>query len=358
MRRQLPLGEPLARGYQFYAFPLAILATEARARDWILSNYIHVAFDPKAPDSPVPFGFYLYDYAVSPWLEVVRTSREWVACVGGDIVALCRDSIGAGYYPYLNLDEHHLPGRAPYQQWHQTHDVLLSGVDDDEGTFTIYGYTANGSLRTTTVGQDDVARAYASLDEVENDCFQVYFYRVRPDASYRMRLHVVGGAFEEYLSGANPSRRVDMLQEEWDRAYGVDSYAPIRGYLRDYLTGDAAYDIRYLHVLWEHKRLMTERFVRLAELAPALSPLVDDCRAMQTDAVALRNGMLWHEQKGRSSRFDEEAMPRLERIFDTEVRVLRQAVEEIRRHRTRESDTDHRHDREGMPAGARGGDGA
>lgn len=332
MNRQLPLGEPMARGFQFYAFPMAILAVEPRARDWILSNYIHVAFDPKAPQSPVPFGFYLYDYAISPWLEVVRASRQWVACTGGDIVSLCRDSVGAGYYPYLNLDEHHLPGRAPYGKWHQTHDVLVCGVDDDEGTFTIYGYTAAGSLQTTRVPQDEFARAYASLDEIDNDCFQVYFYRLRPDAEYRMRLHVVGEAFQEYLSGANPSRRVDMLQEEWIRAYGVDSYVPLRRYLDDYLAGEAEFDIRYLHILWEHKRLMTERFVRLAELAPALTPLIADCRAMQTDALGLRNGMLWHEQKRRSSTFGGEARQRLERVFATEVRVLGQAVEEIARH--------------------------
>jgi hypothetical protein len=330
VNEQLPLGEPLAYGFQFYAFPMAILATEPRSRDWILSNYIHLAFDPAGADSPVPFCFYLYDYALSPWLEVIRADRRWIADTGGDVVELCRSSIGAGYYPYLNLDEYFLPGRFRYQNLHYSHDVLACGVDDDRGTFSIYGFTADETLGVTEVAQDQFARAYASLDEIENWCHQVYFYRLRPEATYRMRLHVVGDALQDYLSGANPSRRVDMLQEEWDRAYGTDSYRPLRDYLDDYLAGKAAPDIRYLHVLWEHKRLMAERFVRLAELAPAIEPLIADCRAMQRDALALRNGMLWHERKNRSSSYGAEAMERLDRVFATEVRVLERAVKEIR----------------------------
>jgi hypothetical protein len=66
---------PAAYGYQFYAFPLAIVGTEPRARDWILPNFSELAYDTR-PGSPVPLRFYLDNYADSPWLDVVRTTPE------------------------------------------------------------------------------------------------------------------------------------------------------------------------------------------------------------------------------------------------------------------------------------------
>jgi hypothetical protein len=43
------LREPLACGYQFYAFPLGILAAHQPARDWVLSNFVQAVWDPADP---------------------------------------------------------------------------------------------------------------------------------------------------------------------------------------------------------------------------------------------------------------------------------------------------------------------
>lgn len=331
MSRLLPIGDPPAYGYQFYAFPLAILTIDPGPRDWILSNYIQTAYDPAGPGSPVPFCFYFYDYTDSPWLEVVKLSREWVGLGGRDIVDICRDAVHAGFYPYLNVDEFYIPQRLAYGTRHCSHDILVRGVDDD-GTFTVYGYSDRRVMATTTVSQRDFAASYTSLDEIPNTCFQVYFYRPRTDVGYRLTPRIVREAFEEYLSGANCSTRFGMLRDEWDRAYGMHAYRMLVEYLDRYLANDTRFDARHFHILWEHKHLMTARMRRLSELTGgAVESLVAPCEQMEADALALRNGMLRHEYKNRSSTVFTTTSPgRLARLRDTDEQVLTAAVDALK----------------------------
>jgi hypothetical protein len=332
VKAQLPLAEPLAHGYQFYAFPLAILATVEESKDWILTNYVHLVYDKRLQSAPVPFAFYLFDYSQSPWLQTVKTDRFWVAASSHDIVDICRESIAAGYYPYLNLNEFHVPDREAFGTYDQTHDVLLSGFDDEAGSFTVYGYRANHSLGLTQVGYSEFRRSYESLDRVDNTCHQVYFYRVDRGARFPMDTAVVREAFEDYLAGANPSARFAMLRPRWDRTYGVDCYDPLLRYLDSYLAGEEAFDIRHFHVLWEHKRLMVMRLARLAEVtrSDALATLAKDFRPIERDALALRTGMLRRELAGGTgSRFLSNASERLRGIRTGEMEILEKAIQEL-----------------------------
>ncbi|WP_017570223.1 hypothetical protein [Nocardiopsis halotolerans] len=332
MRISLPIEVPLASGYQFYAFPLAILATVEDATDWVLSNHIHVVYDPRKQRAPVPFAFYFFDYSRSPWLETVKTDRFWMAATGQDAVSVCRDAIAAGYYPYLNLNEFRVPGRDATGKRDQSHDVLLCGFDDGAGVFELLGYSDTGTLDRSHIGYRDFAAGYADLDAIPNGCHQVFFYRVSRDCDYTMNPSLVGEALEEYLRGDNASLRFGSLQTPWNRVYGIRSYDLLSEYVTDYVSGAERYDIRNLHVLWEHKHLMTLRLERLTELTgkDCLSGLATTFREVEADALALRNGMLKYELSGRSSRFADTWKARLERVRERETEILRSAVEALR----------------------------
>jgi len=335
LKIELPLGEPLASGYQFYAFPLSILATVEDSLDWILTNYIHVVYDKRLQKAPVPFSFYLFDYTQSPWLQAVKTDRFWVAASSHEIVDLCRESLAAGYYPYLNLNEFHVPDHFLFGQRDQTHDILICGFDDVAETFTVYGYTASGSLGRTVIDYQGFREGYRSLDHVPNDCYQVYFYRVDRAAHFPIDVRVVRESLEEYLAGVNASTRFAMLRPEWDRFFGVDCYDPLTGYLDAYLSGDETYDIRHFHVLWEHKRLMTMRLKRIAEVtrSGSMATLAADFCGVEREALMLRDGMLRHAAvNGAGSKFPRTGPDRLRSIAEKEVEILEKAIEVLGHH--------------------------
>jgi hypothetical protein len=330
MKKELPLSDPPAGGYHFYGFPLAIAGTVDRAHDWILSNYIHLAYD-FDPTTSVPFCFYLYDYAISPWLEVVRDNRRWLADLGADPVEYCRAAVGAGHYVYLNLDDFFVPSRPGHGVRNGSHDLLLCGVDDEARTFSTFGYTKADVMQRSVITFDEFRDAYRSLDTIPNDCTQVYLYRVVQDAHYDFNFGLVRDSLEEYLDGANVSVRFDMFRTPWERAYGADVYPPLRRYLTEYAEGKADYDIRNLHILWEHKKLMTLRMERMSRLRGGeLSGLVEDVRSVEKQAFRLRNKMFFREAANRPSEFGAAEIAELDRIRDMEERALERAVRLLR----------------------------
>lgn len=332
MRVELPLGEALANGYQFYGFPLAILALAEETSDWILTNYIDLAYDP-TDASAVRFCFYLFDYAQSPWLETVRVDRFWIAASSRDIVDVCRDSMAAGYYPYLNINEFYVEGRKAHGKHDQSHDVLLCGFDDEADTFTVYGY-ADGRLGRTAIDRSTFRASYQSLDHIPNTCYQVLFYRAARGVRFAMDVAVVRDSIEGYLSAANPSTRYASLSAPMNRRYGTACYEPLERYLDAYLAGREPYDTRDFHVLWEHKRLMGLRLSRLAQITgnETIAALAEDFRPLERDALMLRDGMMRHEfARTATSRYALSAPARLTGIRDRESEILEKVLGELHR---------------------------
>src|SRR2546430_3910200 len=46
----------------------------------------------------------------------------------------------AGYYAYVVVDEYHVPGRRFHGERHQPCEILVHGVDSDDGMFTVLGF--------------------------------------------------------------------------------------------------------------------------------------------------------------------------------------------------------------------------
>lgn len=330
MRVELPLGPALANGYQFYGFPLSILATVDEASDWILTNFVDLAYDP-SEGSPVRFCFYLFDYAHSPWLETMKIDRFWVAATAADIVEICRNSMAAGYYPYLNLNEFYVQDRKAFGQHDQSHDVLLCGFDDEADTFTLYGYSGS-RLGRTAISRADFRASYESLDHISNYCHQVVFYRPARGAHFDMDVAVVRESIEGYLAGINPSTRYAALSAPMSRLYGTACYEPLRAYLDAFLSGREPYDTRHFHVLWEHKKLMALRLGRLAQVtgSQSIATLAEGFRPLVREALMLRDGMMRHEySRVGASRYPLTAPSRLTMIEERETEILEKVVAEL-----------------------------
>lgn len=334
MRKILPFVTPSARAYQFFAYPLAIMETEPRTQDWILSNFIQLEYDQYEQD-PVPFCFYLYDHAANPWLEVIRTTREWSRINGADTVELARNAVSADFYAHVVVDEFYIPRRLAYGKTHLPHDLLIHGVDDEAGLFHILGFDDRMEFGTATVTIEEFRQAYSAFDIFCLDYVSgasgalhltpasLFFYRLCPTGRYALNLPLIARSLREYLDSINTSQHFEMLEESWDRVYGVACYEHLAGYLKAYLAGTRPYDIRYLHLLFEHKRLMTRRIRRLKEfMGRDLTELIDAATRVEASARGLRNGMIMHGLRGGDSDFSRTSVDTLARLRDEEVELL------------------------------------
>lgn len=294
----LPIAPPEVDGYQFYALPLAILANYDESKSWIYSNFIQTCFDKKLIDSPVPFCFYMYDPASCPWLKYLHFDRDIFLAFNQDIVTFIIESLNREYYIYLNIDEYFIPERKAYQRYNSSHDILVYGYNLGEEVFLTLGYNNENQLKTTKVPFQLFLQAFNNLDNIINYCTQINLYKFQKNSQYHFNLKLVIETLEDYLFSQNTSERFSMLREPWDRAYGMEGYQYFRQYI-SLMNDNNSPLVRDMHVLWEHKKLMTSR-IKYMELNGYLSPLnsfSNNFSKIETMAMHIRNKALYYSIK-------------------------------------------------------------
>jgi hypothetical protein len=340
----LPVAKPPIYGYQFYGFPLSIMATDDDTRDWMLSNFVNVEYDARGQACDVPFCFSMFDYAQSPWLEHVRLDRRYHQ--GTDIVEVIWDALRRGYYVYTFLDEFHVPHREWYQQKFFPHDVLIHGYDGEADAFSLLGFDERFTFRTTRISRDALERAYHALDattlegkRLDEAPFLLWRFRSQPEYGYGRTVYpldvpLIRRSLGEYLEGVDEAEHYRALRRPRDVVSGVDCYEPLAEYLDLYLQGEVPFDVRHLHVLWEHKHMMVLRLRRLERIHPEVGDLVEPFERVENLAHTLRNALLrrrltrgrgpaprWGETLKTIERSEREILERLVGVLDGDVRT-------------------------------------
>lgn len=299
----LPVVQPPILGYQFFAFPLCITLGNERSLPWFYSNFIQVCFD-KRPDPPVPFTFYIHDYTLDPWLHVERLQRSTMSIIKRNIVDFVRDCVLDGYYVNLNVDEHFIPERSVYHKSHLSHDVLIHGYNPQEETFQLLGFTDKQTFASTSVSLRDFEQAYANIDHIDDHqavCNRIFLFKWNESGRYDFDLTLVQETLEDYLLSRNTSTRFRMVSPPWNHcAYGMETYSCLQQYYEQLLDGKTSYDVRHVHSLWEHKKVMASRIKYMQEQTPYLDEsdhLLASFEELERKALNARNLMLKYYMK-------------------------------------------------------------
>ncbi|WP_019912661.1 hypothetical protein [Paenibacillus sp. HW567] len=293
----LPVVQPPILGYQFFAFPLSIVLAHDKSLPWFYSNFIQICYD-RRPDPPVPFTFYIHDHTLNPWLHVERLQRGTMGIIKRNIVDFIRDCLDDGLYCNLNVDEYFIPEREVYRKSHLSHDVLIHGYDVQEQTFQLTGFTDKHTFASTSVRFTDFEQAYHNIDVIDHQavCDRIFLYKWNEAGQYDFDLTLVQETLEDYLLSRNTSNRFRMVASPWDHCdYGMKTYDALLEYFGQLLNGQAAFDIRHIHSVWEHKRLMSARISYMKEHSEQLIFSDDElASSMELERLALnaRNLML------------------------------------------------------------------
>ena len=291
MDKYLELGVPVSNCYQFMAFPLAILSLHSQSEDWIYSNFIQICFDLNL--SPIPYYYYIYDYTISPWLDVQRLQKDILQANSINLLSFIENSLNINYYVYCFVDEYYIPNRISYMKYHYFHDILINGYDSQLKQFNIFGYDEKYILASTMVSYDAFQSAITYENSNDPYLSQIILYKFKSNGNYSFSMESFIEQLNEYLNGINSSKRFGILRDPWDRVYGIDSYHCLTKYLEKRLIDKNFIDIRIFHFLYEHKKLMQQRIDYLLRNGLINDKrFLDDWSVLVTQAEMIRNKIL------------------------------------------------------------------
>ncbi len=286
MRRLLPLSIPTLNGYLHHAFPLSILAGRRAFLPWFYSQYIqlscpgHYDFERAVKGRFEKFDFYLHPdyYAIHPFRHVLVCpflESHWLdrrlAMRTDGLVTFLVESIGLGYYVEACVDAFYIPGSAAFQERHLCHEILISGFDSESDSFVVsIGFDRTGDYTIDELGFDDVERAIASADLAGHYNQQgLGLLRPIPEIDYELDTEWIRSQLQDYVWSKNTSKRFTGLRNHDCRFYGLATYEWLERYFAFLAGRPDCYDIRPIHILWEHKKMMVDR-IRYLETAGIL----------------------------------------------------------------------------------------
>lgn len=270
---------PLIDCYNFESFPYNIISLNPSYSDWIASNYIDLCIHKDCENASVPFKSYLFDYTQIPGMKVEKMDRDFFNnVIDSDILKVFKKAIDRGFYIYLNLDEFYVPNRLAYKNCNYSHDNLIYGYSEENCNFKIFGFTNKRKQQSTEIAFSDLLKGYKNLDQIDNNCFQIYFFKPE-ECTYNFSLQVVIDALENYLKGVDLAKYNSNIKKPELLVYGIDCYK----ILKEYYLSTKKMDSRISYKLLEHKKcikntisyLITNNYLIDEDLLVQVEELID-----------------------------------------------------------------------------------
>lgn len=256
---KLHLELPPIIGYLHHAYHLSIAQEHPDFQDWFNCNYIQM----KYYSARGWLNFYSLDilYNYYPLLDLEVLSNRTIKSCKIDIIEFIVNCIDNGYYVWLYLDEYYDPGKKNYKEVHHKHEYLLYGYNDKSELHTV-GFNNQSVYAFYEIGFDNFLTAYNSIEEN----FEIKMLRPNIKNSYEFDVFNTKDILDDYINSRDTSIRNRMFgTTSSDIVYGLDIYKHMRINLEDPKNSNLRYDIRPLHIMWEHKKCMTSRIKFLYE---------------------------------------------------------------------------------------------
>lgn len=292
-RCSLPLANSPIKYLQLHAYRLSIILHHEESWPWFYSNFIQLVGRRGADRDAYRIDFLNASedfHTAFPWLDYCPIIKDvFLGKLGCNIHELLQASLQEQLYIYTFVDEYYIPHRRSYRQQHFRHDVLISGYDLTDRTYTIVGYDENMIYRETKVRFEQMEQGIMSVDAVIT---QIY----KKTIHYELDMEAIQNALTDYIHAYNSSKRlrsfISPLSDQHEFGMGV-----YRGFLEhlDKVREDKLYyDIRLTHLLMEHKQCMAMRleYLKGQHRLNHADELQSQCREMVDLTMRLRHAYL------------------------------------------------------------------
>ncbi|PWV95187.1 hypothetical protein DFQ01_12922 [Paenibacillus cellulosilyticus] len=253
---KLPIFKPFIFGYVHHAdcFSMLDLDHEILYKKWFMNHFIQLV----CPRDFVEQRLLLLDFchedfysAYAEIMDIQIVHQKIITKYGSGILEFIFDCIDDEQYIQLNVNEFYIPGTIAYQSFDNDHGVFIYGYNKSEQI--VYArYFKNELYKDGTLTFDEVENAFGNAVlkypwTVHSKLFKKKDTQIAVDHTRIMN------SIEDLMKS-----RIRYRGNE-SKVYGLQVYQCIRDYAR-LLDKDQAFDIRSIHLIYEHKKAMVKRF--------------------------------------------------------------------------------------------------
>lgn len=300
----LPLANSPIKVYQFLAYPLAVLLNYEECMPWFYCNFIQLRCLPSKDKGIDEFDFlgsWWFDrpWGYIPWFTYQIINKKTFYKFQ-DKSRFIREQIDDGWYFYSSVDEYYIPYTKAYNTHHSIHDLLICGYDTNND-FIAYGYSGKQELHTFTVTSTDLTKSLGLFEpwSLNNDLTSfnsdLVFFKKKENYRYIFDMELVYKMLNEYLYSRDLVNRTHFIPKQGNDSnmfvYGMDYYKCLVNYFSLLIKDKARFDIRPLHLLWEHKKCMLLRleYIYKNNFIPREEKLYNIFHGIEAQTLSLRN---------------------------------------------------------------------
>lgn len=303
----LPVHYPAITSWQWHATLFSILGEDENAKKWIYSNYIQLRCY-NIPEYTSGDEILLCDMMPGssslkecPYLLCSLITKPQIESYCGDVIDFIIKTIDLGGYIYGAFDEARMISNVSVD-YKFAHELFIYGYNMDEEIFYVGDFTFKDKYAYNTVPFDAVKRGFdvltASEDHVLRDDYKgvrgLYVIQRNIDSRYYdIDTVLIKRTLEEYLNSNDTKDHFRMMRNRFDdTSFGIDVYEALKKRVDKQLHAEEPdYDIRALHIAYDHKVLMLDRLKYLMAngAMPFDQTMIDEYAEVVDDMLTARN---------------------------------------------------------------------
>jgi hypothetical protein len=309
---QLPLAEPPIRGFLRWTSTLSIVGNNERTMPWFYCNFLQVWCTKHYLENKAEMFFDFFRgnkceaYFNNPFLETTVCNFDMLSFLDErNVIDYFTAKIEEGYYPFVFIDESRIPHSPSFNVYSFPHHILLYGFDREERTFRIMMFDRNWIYGSHLINFDEFTDAFFAMKRnvkekgLYDQC--TFFYKSDPNFEYRFDKTALVNEARDFLNSETNQNRINL--NPTTEVYGLETYDYISKFYESWGRNDPSLVrrgfFRHLHILWEHKKVMTERlrFLFAHQYLEKDDILIAGYQDLTNRAEKLRNMLLMHMRR-------------------------------------------------------------
>jgi len=273
--KMLPVTYPMITSWQWHATLFSILSDDENAKKWIFSNYIQLRCynieeiftgDDMLFADIMPGSSSLME---CPYLKTSLMTKQQIESYCGNIIDFIIKTIDLDGYIYGVFDEAKILANVDVD-YKFPHELFIYGYDIDKEVFYVGDFTFEDKYSYNTVSFEDIRRGYDVITAPDDHMFKddykgtrgLYVIFKNTDVMYYdVDTTLIRDTLREYLNSTDTKNHFRMMRNRFsDTTFGVEVYDRVLERINKQLSMEEPdYDIRALHIMYDHKAIMYER---------------------------------------------------------------------------------------------------
>ncbi|MRN57279.1 hypothetical protein [Paenibacillus monticola] len=269
-------------------YPMIAILNHKNGWDWVNNHYVQLwGCDPLAGD--MDFNF-VHTLKRAPLLdfEIIDSVKS------SELIELLIDKIDHEYYAFIELDDYYLPDKAEYHKSPYTHVNFLYGYDRENKLLDTVGFNAQWQYSTMKIKFADALIAYEHSIKKK-----ILFLKTNHNANYKFDVDLLKRQINDFLNSENTALPLNQLHKHLlGKGYllGINAQKNVKLYFEKFISEKLEYDIRPIHILWEHKKCMRMKLEYLNDNGYLSNPdLTNEFIRLEKSYLDLRSWFLKYD---------------------------------------------------------------